>query len=388
MNEHQTFDAGEWKEWKSTAEDYNTVPDINIFRPIYVERYGKDIWTRAVNLATRQRARASKEYNLTEHFTAWEWLDLCAKTGFRCSRCDVEAPLQAHHRIALSVLGSNTIDNLDPLCASCHHVTPVPDNNVRNVREIWSLEQETIYLRRPPVGALVGTVGDMDPDTWRLGVVISTSPAVLAPGPLWGYRKNKYGNRGCCSYGDYWIHGSYCPKDDYNFVSPFLGDCRGVFVLPEAALPDYRVAPPVQPIYVPAQAGVRWAGDSEVTDEPLHSVSVMDPQATMCRAMNWLREQDVISASWSVGDSVNWHQQLKQGQSERQGVIKNIVPCAALPLTGFLGENCLPKLPTEWVPKSAATVQVKRLCNGGTSRSMMVECHRLRREPEATAQEH
>lgn len=88
-------------------------------RSLYVESYSKEQVDAAKTLETRHRGRA-KLRNLTEHFTAWQWLDLCAKSDFGCVCCKLKTKLEPHHKLELSQGGSNSIDNIEPLCRDCH----------------------------------------------------------------------------------------------------------------------------------------------------------------------------------------------------------------------------------------------------------------------------
>lgn len=49
-----------------------------------------------------------------------EWLDLCARFGYRCAACGVSTVLTKDHVIPVSQGGKNTIDNIQPLCQSCN----------------------------------------------------------------------------------------------------------------------------------------------------------------------------------------------------------------------------------------------------------------------------
>lgn len=57
---------------------------------------------------------------LIEHFTAAEWRDLCARYGDRCLSCGHTGKLTPDHVVPLSRGGSNTIDNIQPLCLRCN----------------------------------------------------------------------------------------------------------------------------------------------------------------------------------------------------------------------------------------------------------------------------
>jgi 5-methylcytosine-specific restriction endonuclease McrA len=52
--------------------------------------------------------------------TAKEWDALCAKYDYRCLRCGERVPLTADHIKPLSKGGSDSIDNLQPLCRVCN----------------------------------------------------------------------------------------------------------------------------------------------------------------------------------------------------------------------------------------------------------------------------
>lgn len=51
-----------------------------------------------------------------------DWRALCARYNHKCLACGLEKPLTIDHVIPLSKGGSNTIDNVQPLCASCNSI--------------------------------------------------------------------------------------------------------------------------------------------------------------------------------------------------------------------------------------------------------------------------
>lgn len=56
-------------------------------------------------------------------YTASEWNDLAAVYNNRCLRCGKQEPeikLTVDHVIPITIGGANTVDNLQPLCASCN----------------------------------------------------------------------------------------------------------------------------------------------------------------------------------------------------------------------------------------------------------------------------
>ena len=73
----------------------------------------------------RARSVASGQTNRAKgrgEFTAEEWLALCDWFGNVCLKCGESKPLCADHVTPLSRGGSNTIDNIQPLCRSCNSV--------------------------------------------------------------------------------------------------------------------------------------------------------------------------------------------------------------------------------------------------------------------------
>lgn len=326
-------------------------------RRTYIERYGKGAWEKAVTVAGRHRGRASKGFGLTEHFTAPQWLDLCAHTDFCCSACGVKAPMEPHHRTALATLGLNTISNIDPLCSPCHRLIPIPCQ-VCDVRAAWLAEQDALYLGRPPVGALVRQVRPWSPIslpwgtvTSQLGVVVGAEPATLAPGPLWGRF-----------------------PDERRRSSD-----RGVYVLKDNFMIHSGVYPPAQPLHVAPQVHIRWAGTQEVTFEEVQGVRVVEASMVKAEALEWLQGQNLLLASWKVGDCV------RSRRHSRRGVIEKVSPHKALALTGFVGEAGLPILPADWVPLSPASAHVRWLRTDSAARVTRVGFNGLVRLDEDAA---
>lgn len=85
---------------------------------------------RAWYAANKERAKIyarvrqdRKRRNGTGSYTPQEWRDLCdyyQHTCLRCGRREPEIQLTPDHIIPLSKLGSNTIDNIQPLCLDCN----------------------------------------------------------------------------------------------------------------------------------------------------------------------------------------------------------------------------------------------------------------------------
>lgn len=62
----------------------------------------------------------ARECGLTEHFTLREWVELMEKYDFRCLRCNRQIHLSPDHVQPFSMGGTNTIDNIQPLCHKCN----------------------------------------------------------------------------------------------------------------------------------------------------------------------------------------------------------------------------------------------------------------------------
>lgn len=104
-------------------------------------RRQKDKRTYQTNPASRRRkidnaivwthVRRARIRGLSAHYTQAEWRALCAKYDHRCLCCGRQEPeilLTPDHVRPLSRGGSNSIDNLQPLCLDC--------NLRKNAREI------------------------------------------------------------------------------------------------------------------------------------------------------------------------------------------------------------------------------------------------------------
>lgn len=162
-------------------------------RRAYIERFGSEKVAWAARRATDHKARSAKR-GCTEHFTAWQLLDLCEVHGFRCSWCNQETkPLYLHHRIGLYQDGPNTIDNIEPLCDDCHgQLEGCPDD----VSERWMLLQDRLLLKFP-VGTRVRLfakrpgwatpdANEWIPKTW-IGEVLELIPPERGARPLRGW---------------------------------------------------------------------------------------------------------------------------------------------------------------------------------------------------------
>lgn len=66
-----------------------------------------------------QRRRAH-ERAAVGNYTPAEWKALCAEYDYKCAKCGQQVPLTVDHVIPLSKGGSNSIDNIQPLCQRCN----------------------------------------------------------------------------------------------------------------------------------------------------------------------------------------------------------------------------------------------------------------------------
>ncbi len=320
-------------------------------RDNYISRYGKDAWTHAVTLASRHRTRATKGYGLTEHFTAMEWLNLCARTEFRCSRCGARDVLVPHHRTALSTHGSNAIGNIKPVCVRCHRLIPIPSEKA-NVGAEWLAAQEAIHQQCPAIGTLVA------PPPWipyRLGVVEGATPPFLGLGPLWGRRQRANPRRPSV------FHNMFVASSD-----PSLLEASGIY-------------PPVQAVHIPTQVLVRWAGTEEAVSMEISSLSILDASVVKAEALFWLQEQEITAASWKVGEYV------RSRYRSRRGAIEKIIPLKVAALMGFTGEAEPPALPHEWVPLVPTMARVCWLKDNGKTKVTEVTFISLARLDEEAA---
>ena len=116
---------------------------------LYIERYSKEQVARAKVLSGRHRIRAVRRA-LIEHFTPWEWLDLCATQDFGCACCGLKVNLEPHHKVELSQGGANTIDNIEPLCRECHKlVNPYTPRQERYIQD-YRVEQQRLLKKFKP----------------------------------------------------------------------------------------------------------------------------------------------------------------------------------------------------------------------------------------------
>lgn len=96
---------------------------------------------RAACAVAKNQMRRAQNHGLTEHFTALEWLTLVEECH-GCARCRswFSVTLTVDHIIPMGGgnLGTNTIDNIQPLCDPCH----------REKERLFQLEGDILDYRR------------------------------------------------------------------------------------------------------------------------------------------------------------------------------------------------------------------------------------------------
>lgn len=85
------------------------------------ERYHANIELSRLRARIKFQRRKARKNNAGGNFTEDEWVSLCAEYGNRCLACGEETDkLTADHVVPLSAGGSNSIDNIQPLCSTCN----------------------------------------------------------------------------------------------------------------------------------------------------------------------------------------------------------------------------------------------------------------------------
>jgi len=87
-------------------------------------RYHSQKWYREnpKKALIKRHRRIAKINDCDGSFTDQEWNDLCAKYHHRCLSCGKKKMLTIDHIIPISEYGSNTINNIQPLCKSCNSI--------------------------------------------------------------------------------------------------------------------------------------------------------------------------------------------------------------------------------------------------------------------------
>jgi 5-methylcytosine-specific restriction endonuclease McrA len=77
-------------------------------------------WGKKCKVCVKARVRTARHAGRGS-FTAQEFRELCERYGNKCLACgDTEAVLEADHVVPLTRGGSDSINNIQPLCGSCN----------------------------------------------------------------------------------------------------------------------------------------------------------------------------------------------------------------------------------------------------------------------------
>jgi 5-methylcytosine-specific restriction endonuclease McrA len=66
---------------------------------------------------------------------SWSWLSAAVTTGAVCVHCGGDEDLVAHHKIPRRFGGLDVLENLEPVCRSCH--PRVEQDSVAHAKQVW-----------------------------------------------------------------------------------------------------------------------------------------------------------------------------------------------------------------------------------------------------------
>lgn len=293
-------------------------------RQAWTQKRGREAWQEAVGQASRHKKRAFQN-GLTNHFTAWQWLEMCDRFSFRCPLCRIAegdrypdqsrrgrlrartgetVRFQPHHRRELSRGGDNTIENILPLCGDCHSVIH-DDFPVRlDASPDWLEAQRALCVPFSP-GMLVTSRRDAPqeqqhpsrlagpelmraqqqhyPPAWSVGAVIAVNPPERIegkPGP---------------NYPRPWEEPSY----------------RYGLIVEENGISFWR----------PATVQVQWQRrgareNASVSQADASSLQPLDEETARWYRNNWAEEQKTNKMAFAVGDLVRPEGSLRTHRSQ------------------------------------------------------------------------
>jgi len=99
-------------------------PKLREYKRDYLrKRYRENTEHKRKQIAHSMRAlhaRRARKQQQGGSYTAQEWRDLCAKYDHRCLCCGERKRLTIDHVLPIALGGSNSIDNIQPLCLTCN----------------------------------------------------------------------------------------------------------------------------------------------------------------------------------------------------------------------------------------------------------------------------
>lgn len=143
------YPYSEFRKQKSTRDGYTTYCKkcLNACSKAWVQKQGAAFKERQIQytknsldktLIYRNNVRA-KRLGLTGKVTYEEWMELKKRYGSRCLTCGKDASQRTigmDHITPLSKGGSNTIDNIQPMCRKCNGAKSTPWYKMLNYREL------------------------------------------------------------------------------------------------------------------------------------------------------------------------------------------------------------------------------------------------------------
>lgn len=112
------YSRGKVNQWRRKHPIVKT-PEFKERRREAGKKYRATEKFKRVNAASQSRRRARKIGNGGD-FTVEEWDALCKKYGNKCLACGSFGDMTIDHIVPLSCGGSNSIDNIQPLCLACN----------------------------------------------------------------------------------------------------------------------------------------------------------------------------------------------------------------------------------------------------------------------------
>ena len=132
------------KKWRNDNRERQR-DNVNRWRKAHPERqHEKDRRYRKNHPEVRReihRRRRARKSGLSEHFTEYEWKVLCEQYDNRCLSCGQQKPLTADHVIPLTWGGTDTIDNIQPLCMICNSIKGNRHSKDYRNKPVFKVEQ-------------------------------------------------------------------------------------------------------------------------------------------------------------------------------------------------------------------------------------------------------